>query len=55
MRDVVPAPRCRVLLVSASLDEDIERIALAAGAAGCVSKGTARADICAAALRVAHG
>jgi DNA-binding NarL/FixJ family response regulator len=54
LRDVDPRPTCRVLVVSASLDEEIERAACAAGAAGCVSKGLARADICAAALRVAR-
>jgi DNA-binding NarL/FixJ family response regulator len=49
-----PPPACRVLIVSASLDEKVERAARAAGAAGCVSKELARADICAAALRVAR-
>jgi DNA-binding NarL/FixJ family response regulator len=55
IRDLDPPPACRVLIVSASLDEEIERAAGAAGAAGCVSKELARADICAAALRVARG
>ena len=54
LRDLDPPPQSRVLLVSASLDEDTERAALAAGAVGCVSKELARADICAAALRVAR-
>jgi two-component system, NarL family, nitrate/nitrite response regulator NarL len=54
LRELDPPPPTRVLLVSASLDDDIQRIALAAGAAGCVSKELARADICAAALRVAR-
>ena len=54
LRELDPPPHIRVLLVSASLDEDLERAALAAGAAGCVSKELARADICAAALRVAR-
>jgi DNA-binding NarL/FixJ family response regulator len=49
-----PPPACRVLIVSASLDQEVERAALAAGAAGCVSKAMARADICAAALDVAR-
>jgi DNA-binding NarL/FixJ family response regulator len=53
LHDLDPPPPSRVLLVSASLDEEIVRAALAAGAAGCVSKELARADICAAALRVA--
>jgi two-component system, NarL family, nitrate/nitrite response regulator NarL len=44
----------RVLLVSASLDEEIERAARAAGAAGCVSKDSPRVEICAAALRIAR-
>jgi two-component system, NarL family, nitrate/nitrite response regulator NarL len=52
--DLDPRPACRVLIVSASLDEEIERAARAAGAAGCVSKDLARADICATALRVAR-
>jgi DNA-binding NarL/FixJ family response regulator len=43
-----------VLIVSASLDEQVEQAARAAGAAGCVSKDLARADICATALRVAR-
>jgi DNA-binding NarL/FixJ family response regulator len=54
LRDLDPPPRCKVLIVSASLDEEVERAAQAAGAAGCVSKGLTRADICAAALRVAQ-
>ena len=54
IRDLDPPPPCRVLIVSASLDEKIERAARAAGAAGCVSKELARADICATALRVAR-
>jgi two-component system, NarL family, nitrate/nitrite response regulator NarL len=54
LRELDPPPTCRVLLVSASLDEGIEHAARAAGAAGCVSKGLARADICAAALHVAR-
>ena len=54
MRELAPPPASRVLIVSASLDEDIERAARAAGAVGCVSKELARADICATALRVAR-
>jgi DNA-binding NarL/FixJ family response regulator len=54
LRDLDPPPACRVLIVSASLDDEIERAARAAGAAGCVSKELARADICATALRVAR-
>jgi DNA-binding NarL/FixJ family response regulator len=54
LRDLDPPPDCRVLIVSASLDKETERAARAAGAAGCVSKELARADICATALRVAR-
>jgi DNA-binding NarL/FixJ family response regulator len=54
LRDLDPPPACRVLIVSASLDEETERAGRAAGAAGCVSKDLARADICATALRVAR-
>jgi hypothetical protein len=43
-----------VLIVSASLDEEIERAAAMAGAAGCIGKELPRADICAAALRLAR-
>lgn len=44
----------RVLIVSASLDDETERAARAAGAAGCVSKDSPRVEICAAALRIAR-
>ena len=54
LRDLDPPPQCKVLIVSASLDEHVEQAARAAGAAGCVSKDLARADICATALRVAR-
>ena len=54
LRDLDPPPHCKVLIVSASLDEHVEQAARAAGAAGCVSKDLARADICATALRVAR-
>jgi DNA-binding NarL/FixJ family response regulator len=54
LRELVPPPSCRVLIVSASLDEEVERAARAAGAAGCVSKDRPRADICATALCVAR-
>jgi two-component system, NarL family, nitrate/nitrite response regulator NarL len=52
LRGLDPPSASRVLIVSASLDEETERAARAAGAAGCVSKELARADICATALRV---
>ena len=54
LRDLDPPPPCKVLIVSASLDEQVEQAARAAGAAGCVSKDLARADICATALSVAR-
>ncbi|MEN3279432.1 MAG: two-component system, NarL family, nitrate/nitrite response regulator NarL [Solirubrobacteraceae bacterium] len=49
-----PRPTCRVLIVSASLDDEVEREADAAGAAGCIGKDVPRADICAEALRLAR-
>ena len=49
-----PRPSCRVLIVSASLDEEVERLAGAAGAAGCMGKDSSRAAICAEALRLAR-
>jgi DNA-binding NarL/FixJ family response regulator len=54
LRDADPPASCRVVIVSASLNEEIERAALAAGAAACVSKESPRADICAAALSLAR-
>jgi DNA-binding NarL/FixJ family response regulator len=54
LRDTDPPPSCRVVIVSASLDGETERAALAAGAAACVSKESPRAEICAAALRLAR-
>jgi DNA-binding NarL/FixJ family response regulator len=54
LRDGDPPLSCRVLIVSASLDDQTERAARAAGAVGCVSKGSSRADICATALRLAR-
>jgi DNA-binding NarL/FixJ family response regulator len=54
MRELEPPPSTRVLIVSASLDDDTERAARAAGADGCVSKDSSRADICATALRLSR-
>jgi DNA-binding NarL/FixJ family response regulator len=54
LREVEPPPTCRVLIVSASLDEETERAAREAGAAGCIGKDLPRADICATALRLAR-
>ncbi len=54
LRDADPPVTSRVVIVSASLDEETERAALAAGAVACVSKDSPRADICAAALHLAR-
>jgi DNA-binding NarL/FixJ family response regulator len=54
LRQTKPRPSCRVLIVSASLNEEIERAATAAGAARCMGKDVTRADICATALLVAR-
>jgi DNA-binding NarL/FixJ family response regulator len=54
LRAAEPRPTCRVLIVSASLDDEVERAADAAGAAGCIGKDSPRADICAEALRLAR-
>jgi DNA-binding NarL/FixJ family response regulator len=54
LRDADPPASCRVLIVSASLDDEVERAAVAAGAVACVSKDSPRADICAAALALAR-
>jgi DNA-binding NarL/FixJ family response regulator len=54
LRAAEPRPECRVLIVSASLDEEVERAAHAAGAAGCIGKDSPRTDICAEALRLAR-
>lgn len=54
LRAAEPRPACRVLIVSASLDDEVERAADAAGAAGCIGKDSPRADICAEALRLAR-
>jgi two-component system, NarL family, nitrate/nitrite response regulator NarL len=45
-----PPPSCRVLVISASLDDGIEDEVLAAGADACLSKALTRADICSVAL-----
>jgi DNA-binding NarL/FixJ family response regulator len=46
-------PKCRVLVISATLDDGGEDAALAAGADACLSKGTSRSEICAAAMALA--
>jgi DNA-binding NarL/FixJ family response regulator len=45
-------PPCRVLVISATLDDDVEAELRELGADGCLSKALARADICDAALRL---
>jgi DNA-binding NarL/FixJ family response regulator len=54
LRAAEPPHPCRVLLVSASIDDEVERAAGAAGAAGCIGKDSPRTDICAEALRLAR-
>ena len=46
------APDCRVLVISATLDDRVERELLAAGADACMSKASSRANICDVALRL---
>jgi CheY-like chemotaxis protein len=46
--------RTRVVLVSATLDDDVRRTVLALGAAACLSKAHSRADICTAAVSLAR-
>lgn len=45
-------PDCRVLVISATLDDDVERDLRAAGADACMSKAQTRASICDAGLRL---
>jgi DNA-binding NarL/FixJ family response regulator len=47
-----PPPDCRVLVISATLDDAVEAEAIAAGAAACLSKAETRASICDVALRL---
>ena len=47
-------PPCRVVIVSATLDDEVERAALAAGASACLGKERSPAEICATALRLAR-
>jgi DNA-binding NarL/FixJ family response regulator len=47
-----PAADCRVLVISATLDEKAERELLAAGADACMSKADTRASICGEGLRL---
>ena len=48
-------PACRVLVISATLDDGVGDEVMAAGADACMSKALSRADICGAALRLADG
>ena len=48
-----PPPACRVLVISATLDDEVEAEALAAGADAALSKALTRADICTAVLELA--
>jgi len=47
-----PPPACRVLVISATLDDDVEAELRAAGADGILSKALTRAAICDAGLRL---
>jgi len=47
-----PPPDCRVVLISATLDDAVEAEAMAAGADACLSKAETRADICTVGLRL---
>ena len=46
-------PPCRVLVISATLDDGVGDEVMAAGADACMSKARTRAEICDAALRLA--
>ena len=52
MRAMDPPPDCRVVLISATIDDVTEAEARAAGADACLSKALTRADICSVALRL---
>jgi two-component system nitrate/nitrite response regulator NarL len=41
-----PPPSCRVLVISATLDDGVESVVLTAGADACLSKAMTRAHIC---------
>jgi two-component system, NarL family, invasion response regulator UvrY len=47
-----PPPACRVLVISATLEDGVGDDVLAAGADGCLSKALSRAEICEAVLRL---
>jgi len=48
-----PRPKCRVIVISAVLDHEVERRLLDAGADRCLSKAISRAEICSAAHELA--
>jgi CheY-like chemotaxis protein len=48
-------PACRVLVISATLDDGVGDEVLAAGADACLSKAVSRAEICNAVLRLVAG
>jgi DNA-binding NarL/FixJ family response regulator len=52
LRALDPPPACRVVLISATLDDGLEAEAVAAGADACLSKAESRANICDVALRL---
>ena len=47
-----PPPACRVLVISASIEDGAEQEVMAAGADGFLSKALTRAEICEVALRI---
>jgi len=47
-----PPPTCRVLVISATLDDGVGEDVVAAGADGCLSKALTRAEICEAVVRL---
>jgi DNA-binding NarL/FixJ family response regulator len=47
-----PPPDCRVVLISATLDDALEAEAMDAGADACLSKAETRAEICRVGLRL---
>jgi DNA-binding NarL/FixJ family response regulator len=52
LRSQDPPATCRVLVISATLEDGVEEEVRAAGADGVMSKALSRSDICAEALRV---
>jgi DNA-binding NarL/FixJ family response regulator len=52
LRSQDPSPACRVVVISATLEDGVEAEARAAGADAVLSKALTRSDICTAALRL---